>query len=141
MIKYFKFELWKYSGYRLKVEQSNLASFKKLKIEGFNINYIYNYAIKFNIDVKLIRSLKIKKLIGEIRINSSSDRLLKLLESSEEYDGVESDYYSSWGTSGSAGCINSDTAKDKIKEQHFINYQSSKKYNQRAKLYSNKFKK
>lgn len=92
----YKFETDKFSGYKLLVEKGIFASFKRINYKGFKINYSCSDLIQYQIELQLIRKLKLKKLNDEIKINSMEDRLFQLLERSKETLGTESFSYFYW---------------------------------------------
>ena len=155
MIKYFTYNISSFKGYRLKVEESNLKCFVKIVYNGLKIvEHSYDF-INFEIDLKLIRSLKLKKINEVIRPISVEDRILKLLESSKEVDKNfiypdYSNYSGGYGGYGTFGCgpfwsnIDSDPYYDndevvynKSQNKERNKYQS-KIYAQRVKKYENK---
>jgi hypothetical protein len=146
MIKYFTYNISNFKGYRLKVEESNLKCFKKIIYNGFKIIESSLDFINYEIDFKLIRCLKLKKINDIIRPISVEDRILKLLESSKEVD--KSFIYPSYSGYGGYGTFSNITTyyydngdddeivynKSQNKER---NRYQSKIYAQKAKIYEN----
>ena len=91
MIKFFtyQFEMGKYAGYKLLSEKGVFASFKKIEYHGFKILYETSEFIHYQIDIQVIRKLKLKKLDNNIKRNSIEDRLSQLLDRSEEKEETE----------------------------------------------------
>ena len=140
-MNHFRFDISKYSGYRLKVEQSNLSHYKKLKYNGFIISVSSPYYIEFDIDNQLIRRLKLEKLNDNIRKNSKEDILLELLEKSNVNDNVARILpYSLTCATGYYDYEDSEIGfnKEQMKERN--NYQS-RIYNQKIKQNGFRFRK
>jgi len=132
------FDISKYSGYRLKVEQSNLSYYKKLKYNGFKIIVSSPYHIKYELDNQLIRRLKLLNLSDNIRKNSREDNLLELLEKSQISDNEAILPYSlSWASGSYSYYEDSASAYNKYqfkeKQKHHSN-----SYNQKIKQYGSK---
>jgi len=91
MIKYFtfQFEMSKYAGYKLLSEKGVFTSFKKIEYQGFKILYATSDFLHYQIDIQVIRKLKLKKLDNSIKRNSIEDRLSQLLDRSEEKEEKE----------------------------------------------------
>ena len=139
MIKEYTCDISKFTGYRFKVEQSNLNSYKKLKVDGFQIMNSSYYYIDFQIDIKLTRKLKILALNDLIRKNSVEDRIIQLLDKSEEKNDAYkskccSTYRLSYATYYSHDWCHDDVTFDKDQMKERIKYQS-KNYNQKIKQY------
>ena len=137
-MSHFTFNISKFNGYRLKVEQSNLSYFKKLKYNGFTISVSSPYHIEYDMDNQLIRRLKLEKLSDSIRKNSKEDRLLELLENSKISDNEARIllYSLTWAT-GSYYYEDEDSVynKDQFKEKQKYH---SNSYNQKIKQYGSK---
>lgn len=131
---HFTFNISEYSGYRLKIEQSNLSYFKKLKYNGFRINVSSSYHIEYEMDNQLIRRLKLEKLGDIIRKNSKEDRLLELLENSKFNDNEARilPYSLIYATGSYYQDENFDYNKEQFKESKKYHANS---YNQKIKQY------
>ena len=94
MIKYFtyQFEMRKYQGYRLLLEKSTFASFKKIECKGFQILYATSDFIHYQIDSQLIRKIKLNKINDGVKKNSTHDKISRLLEGSEEKEDKDTMY-------------------------------------------------
>ena len=86
MLKYFTYNISDFKGYRYTVEQSNLKCFEKIDYTGIKIVRSSTYFIHYEIDIQLVRKLKLKQISELIRPNSTEDRILQLLERSSEVD-------------------------------------------------------
>ena len=140
MYKYFTyvFDTKKFTDYKLLIQKNNFASFKKIEYDNFKIIYSNDDMIHFQIDMQLIRKLKILKLNDEIKINSREANLSLLLESSKEVaeKGYVSESLTYWY---SAGNYDNEIVLVKDKEENkFRLKHDSQKYNQRIKQYENK---
>jgi len=136
MIKYFTYNISDFKGYRARVEESNIKCFSKIIHSGFKIVTSSTSFIHYEIELKLIRCLKLKRLEDSIRKNSVEDRILELIERSKEveknnpyayyssYRNYDYDYYE-------------DNEYDKFQNKERNKYQS-KIYAQKAKNYENK---
>ena len=150
MIKYFTYNISDFKGYRFKVEESNLKCFSKIIHNGIKIVRSSTYFIHYEIELKLIRCLKLKRLDDSIRPNSVEDRIFQLIERSKE---VEKDFIyptSSFGYFGNNIFTNCETyytgtyyyddeevEYNKVQNKERNKYQS-KIYAQKAKNYENK---
>ena len=144
MIKYFTYNISDFKGYRFKVEESNLKCFLKIIYNGLKIVRSSSYFIHYEVDLKIIRNLKLKKIADLIRPNSVEDRILQLIERSIE---VEKDIIYPISTYGNyvmnpcyAGTYYYDSEEveyNKSQNKNRNKYQS-KIYAQKAKNYENK---
>ena len=142
MIKEYTCDISKFTGYRFKVEQSNLNSYKKLKVDGFQIMDSSYYYIDYQVDIRLIRKLKILALNDLIRKNSVEDRIIQLLDRSKEMNDIHKSKYNLGipypyitTSSGTYYYDDESTAFDKDQMKERIKYQS-KNYNQKIKQYA-----
>lgn len=138
-IKKYTFNVSKFTGYRLRVEQSNLKCFRKLNYDGLAILYYSDISIDFNVDLLLIRKLKLKQLNNEIRRNSTEDYILQLIERSKERE-EEPSSSGYWYTTSRNGTYYYDNEENLIQRQE---NKERKKYqekifNQKIKQYENK---
>jgi len=139
MIKCFTYNISKFKGYRLKIEQSNFKCYSKLKIEGFHVIESYDTFFNYSIDSQLIRKLKLKKINNLIRDNSDENRLLELLNMSKEYEIIDNNTwmpnvnYSYWSSSQECEYYDEDPKYNKLQNKY-----QSKIHSQRAKQYENK---
>lgn len=147
MTKYFTYNITNFKGYRFKVEESNLKCFVKIIYSGLKIVRSSSYFINYEVDLKLIRCLKLKKIADLIRPNSIEDRILQLIERSIE---VEKDFiypnsnlFSSWSilpnlsSSDTYYYADEEVEYNKSQNKDRNKYQS-KIYAQKAKNYENK---
>ena len=149
MVKYFTYNISDFTGYRLKVEESNLNSFVKMVYVGFKIIRSSKFFIHYEIDLKLIRNLKLKKIADLIRRNSIEDRILQLIERSLEVEkdfiypsSSSSGYFGNFGYfetyySGTYYYDDEEVEYNKSQNKDRNKYQS-KIYAQKAKNYENK---
>ena len=145
MVNYFTFDISKFSGYRLKLEQSNLKYFSKLKLDGFKVTWSGRLNLEYEIDSKLIRKIKLQKLDDSISAYSVEYKLIELLDKSKIREDFS--YWPGPGSSGTAGSSSSYSSywyegdyydndeKSYIKES---NKYQSKIHSQMAKQYENK---
>lgn len=144
MIKYFTYNISNFKGYRLKVEESNIKFFSKLIYNGLNIVRSSTAFIHYEIDLKLIRNLKLRKLNDLIRPNSVEDRILQLMERSIEVEkdiiypsyssGSYFSYYDEYHSSSYSYSDYSDVEYNKSQNKNREKYQS-KIHSQMAKQY------
>ena len=141
MIKYFTYNISNFTGYRLKVEESNLKSFAKIICNGFKIVRKSTIFLDYEIDLKLIRNLKLKKIANLIRPISVEDKILQLLERSKE---IENNNYSTFEIYSAhyyeaidyeSEAIFRTQNKDRNRHQSKIYAQKAKQYENKARFY------
>lgn len=147
MDKYLKytFNISKYTGNKGRTMLLYFNSFKKLKYSGFSIKYDAKYSIVFQMNIKLMRRLKLMNLKKDIKIQNGTieSKLYYFLNNSKEITEAEltdlqySSGLWSFGTSGSS-YISGEDEIDKQERKKFQKNQSSKIYSQKAKQYENK---
>ena len=131
------------SGYKGRSMFLDFNSFKTLKYNGLSIKYTAKYSMVFEIDIKLLRKLKLMNLNKEIKKNTIESKLYYFMNNSKEITEAEltdlkySSGFWSFGTSGSS-YISEEDEIDKQERKKFQKNQSSKIYSQKAKQYENK---
>ena len=79
----------------IKASNAVIEEFNKLEYQGFKILYSTSEFIHYQIDIQVIRKLKLKKLDNSIKRNSIEDRLSQLIDRSEEKEETEMRYNNS----------------------------------------------
>ena len=135
-VKSFKFVLNDNDKPKYKYYKSLIKRFNSINIKGLILNSCSDYYIKYTIEKKLLRKIKMMSLSNEIKNNSDEDVLLQILQNS-----VDSDDYSS--VNGAWYNMNKYEYSDALYEEKRENnkqlkYQS-KQLNQKVKQY-NKFR-
>lgn len=125
-----------YKGYRLIIEKGYFNSFKKLILEGFKIEYSSTYTIAFNIDVKLLRRLKLLELNGN-KSSRAEQTLALLISRSKEEDFDNNMEFYPYGHYWYD--IETTTTSD-IQEAKYFKKEQKNRVNNHSKIYNQKFK-
>lgn len=133
----YNFEPYKYDGYRRLCEKNLFDSLKKLKYEGLYIQNVTSQFIIYEIDIKLVRKLKLLKIGNFIKTNSIFDKINQLINGSELYDyNKHSMGYSTWA-SGSYSNSGSLSPCEKLEIKNDYSNRANN-HSQKLKNYENK---